>query len=110
MTRTARVTPLRRRGRPPQSADSKVRDALIEAGSSLLLRYWFGAVSSSRVPPAAGANPAMIHYYFGDKDGLYRAMLESAISPVIMRLVAMLGDPASADIESLVRTYMRVLA
>ena len=110
MTRAARTAPLRRRGRPPQSADSQVREGLIEAARSLFLRYGFRAVSSRQVAASAGVNPAMIHYYFGDKDGLYRAMLESAISPVITRLMAMLGDPASVDIEGLVRTYMRVLA
>ena len=39
----------------------------------------------------------MIHYYFRDKEGLYRAMLESAVAPVIARVSAMLGDPAAVD-------------
>jgi AcrR family transcriptional regulator len=76
----------------------------------LFLRFGFRAVSSRQVAAAAGVNPAMIHYYFEGKEGLYRAMLESAIAPVVTRLEAMLGDPKSADLESLARTYMRVLA
>jgi AcrR family transcriptional regulator len=52
----------------------------------------------------------MIHYYFDGKEGLYRAMLETAIAPIVTRLQTMLGEPRSADVEGLVRTYMRVLA
>jgi AcrR family transcriptional regulator len=100
----------RRRGRPPLAADHQVRDALLEAARSLFLKYGFRAVSSRQVAAAAGVNPAMIHYYFEGKEGLYRAMLESAIAPVVSRLAGMLGDPAAADIQGLVRTYMRVLA
>jgi len=100
----------RRRGRPPLTADSQVRDALLEAARSLFLKYGFRAVSSRQVAAAAGVNPAMIHYYFEGKEGLYRAMLESAIAPVVARLAGMLGDPAAADIQGLMRTYMRVLA
>jgi AcrR family transcriptional regulator len=92
------------------AADSQVRDALLEAARSLFLKYGFRAVSSRQVAAAAGVNPAMIHYYFEGKEGLYRAMLESAIAPIIARLAGMLGDVAAADIQGLMRTYMRVLA
>lgn len=110
MTRPVRATAARRPGRPPQEADSQVRGALLEAARTLFLRYGFRAVSSRQVAAAAGANPAMIHYYFGDKEGLYRAMLEAAIAPVVSRIGAMLGDPAAVDLEAFLRTYMRTLA
>lgn len=110
MTRTARAIPARRPGRPPQEADSQVRDALLEAARTLFLRYGFRAVSSRQVAAAAGANPAMIHYYFGAKEGLYRAMLETAIAPVVSRIGTMLGDPASVDLEAFMRAYMSTLA
>lgn len=110
MTRASRTGAARRVGRPPSSADAQVREALLAAARSLFLRYGFRAVSSRQVAAAAGVNPAMIHYYFDGKEGLYRAMLESAIAPVLARLQGMLGDPQSADLEVLVRTYMGVLA
>ncbi len=106
----ARTAAARRVGRPPQTADSQVRESLLEAARALFLRYGFRAVSSRQVAAAAGVNPAMIHYYFDGKEGLYRAMLESAIAPVIGKLGAMLGDPAKVDLQALVRTYMRTLA
>lgn len=110
MTRTTRASIGRRPGRPPVSADSQVREALLESARTLFLRYGFRAVSSRQIAAAAGVNPAMIHYYFEGKDGLYRAMLEGAIGPVVTKLTAMLGQQESVDIEGLQRTYMRVLA
>jgi AcrR family transcriptional regulator len=109
MTRVAR-SGARRAGRPPAAAEAQVREALLNAARSLFLRYGFRAVSSRQVAAAAGVNPAMIHYYFDGKEGLYRAMLETAIAPIVTRLQTMLGEPRSADVEGLVRTYMRVLA
>lgn len=109
MTRLARGG-TRRVGRPASAADAQVREALLSAARNLFLRYGFRAVSSRQVAAAAGVNPAMIHYYFDGKEGLYRAMLESAIAPIVSRLQAMLGEPRSADVDGLVRTYMQVLA
>ncbi len=83
---------------------------MLSAARSLFLRYGYRAVSSRQVAAAAGVNPAMIHYYFHGKEGLYRVMLETAIAPVITRLQAMLSDPQSADVEALVRSYMQALA
>lgn len=109
MTRLARGG-TRRVGRPASAADAQVREALLSAARNLFLRYGFRSVSSRQVAAAAGVNPAMIHYYFDGKEGLYRAMLESAIAPIVSRLQAMLGEPRSADVDGLVRTYMQVLA
>ncbi|HJS21976.1 MAG TPA: TetR/AcrR family transcriptional regulator [Steroidobacteraceae bacterium] len=110
MTRVSRSGVARRVGRPPGSADAQVRESLLNAARSLFLRYGFRAVSSRQVAATAGVNPAMIHYYFDGKEGLYRAMLEAAIAPVVGRLQAMLGEPKSADVEGLVRSYMQVMA
>ncbi|WP_406564711.1 TetR/AcrR family transcriptional regulator [Marinobacter subterrani] len=34
----------------------------------------------------SGATPAMIHYYFGNKQGLYEAVLQHALGPILSRL------------------------
>jgi TetR/AcrR family transcriptional regulator len=110
MSRPLRLAVARRPGRPRGGDDPEVRDALLEAARTLFLRHGFRAVSSRQIAAAARVNPAMIHYYFDGKDGLYRAMLEAAIAPVLTRLVAMLGQQESVDIEALAHGYMKVLA
>ena len=87
-----------------------MRGELLAAARELFLKYGFRAVSSRQVAAAAGANPAMIHYYFGNKHGLYEAMLEEAIGPGIAQLNAMLEAPADeASTARMLETYMHIM-
>lgn len=104
-------TPTRKQpGRPPAGSDQTVRQQLLAAARGLFAKQGYDAVSIRAVAEAAQVNPAMIHYYFGSKQGLYEAMLASTFAPLIERLTAVL---ASADDASALRNfftlYMRTL-
>jgi AcrR family transcriptional regulator len=89
-----------------------VRDALLKTARDLFLARGFASVSIRQIAAAAGSSPATIHYHFGDKAGLYRAMLEVAIAPVAEALQE-LGEPGRAgqvDLSRIIRLYMRMLA
>ena len=66
--------PGRRSGRPTSSEGRDVRTRLLAAARELFARRGFDAVSTRELARAAGATPAMVHYYFGDKHGLFRAL------------------------------------
>src|SRR5262245_49749657 len=101
----------RQPGRPSAKAGQDVRNELLTAARELFLKYGYRAVSSRQVAAAAGANPAMIHYYFGNKGGLYKAMLEQAIGPGLAQLAAMLqAPPSEASTARMLETYMRIMA
>jgi TetR/AcrR family transcriptional regulator len=116
----ARVAPLdrpanrsrtRRPGRPA-GGDASVRGALLESARGLFLARGFGSVTIRQIAAAAGSSPAAIHYHFGDKLGLYRAMLEGAFAPVA-EAMQRLADPArveQVDVTEVVRLYTRMLA
>lgn len=109
-TRKRRKPAARQPGRPKSRAAQDVRGELVTAARDLFLKYGYRAVSSRQVAAAAGANPAMIHYYFGNKHGLYKAMLEQAIGPGIAQLNAMLeAPPEEASVTRMLETYMRIL-
>jgi TetR/AcrR family transcriptional regulator len=103
--------PSRRRGRPA-SGDAEIRAALLQTARELFLRHGFGKVGIRRIAAAAGTTSAMIHYYFGDKLGLYRAMLEEATVPLVEGLRRLEALPAASapDLAALMATYMRMLA
>jgi TetR/AcrR family transcriptional regulator len=101
----------RQPGRPSAKAGQDVRGELIAAARDLFLKYGYRAVSSRQIAAAAGANPAMIHYYFGNKHGLYKSMLEQAIGPGIAQLAAMLeAPPSEASTVRMLETYMRIVS
>ena len=97
-------------GRPPATGDQAVRDQLIAAARGLFAKQGFDAVSTRAVAEAAQVNPAMIHYYFGSKQGLYEAMLAATFTPLVERLSAVLAaedDPAA--LRNFFTLYMRTL-
>jgi TetR/AcrR family transcriptional regulator len=97
----------RTRGRPPKSGSDDVRQALLGAARGLFLKYGYRAVSSRQIAAAAGANTAMIRYYFGGKPGLYKEMLEGVISHLRARIDAMAADPARVDLGEILAANSR---
>jgi len=89
-----------------------VRDALLETARGLFLGRGFASVTIRQIAAAAGSSPATIHYHFGDKLGLYRAMLQAAIAPVVEALQGL--DDASTAIDvrlaDVIGLYSRMLA
>ena len=100
---------LRSPGRPPVDAESDVRSALLDAASKLFLKHGFDRATARQIALAAGTTPAMIHYYFGNKLGLFRAMLERAIGPV-RELIAGSLQAGTVDPSMLIRMHMQTAA
>jgi TetR/AcrR family transcriptional regulator len=102
----------RRPGRPSGGGDAAVRASLLQCARELFLKHGFADVSTRRIATAAGTTSAMIHYYFGDKLGLYRAMLEDAMAPLVANLQRLEQAPAASppDLEALMVSHMRMLA
>lgn len=97
-------------GRP--SGDTEIRDRLLEIALHEFSMHGFRGVSVGTIAGQAGATPAMIHYYFGSKQGLYEAVLEHALGPVLSWLDAVRAEPPAAEdpLPRFVRGYMRLLA
>jgi len=61
------------------SGDRETRERLLTAAERLFSDRGFKDVTVREICHAAGANVAAINYHFGDKLGLYRAVLRTAI-------------------------------
>src|SRR3972149_7869691 len=74
-------------GRPTgRDGGRDVREALLEVAGELFSERGVNEVSLRELARAAGVTPAMVHYYFGDKQGLYEALLARALSPLVARV------------------------
>lgn len=74
-------------------------DLILDAAEELFARQGFAATTIKQIGAAAGANPALIYYYFRSKEGLYRALLERLFAYIAERAVQRLeagGAPGDA--------------
>lgn len=98
----------RSRGRPATEAAADVRAALLDAARALFLKHGFVKVSSRQIAAAAHTTPAMIHYYFEDKHGLFREIVAEAIAPFVRQLGGAFGQDGQAiDPATLIAAHMR---
>ena len=81
---------------------------MLAAARELFASRGFDAVSTRELADSAGATPAMVHYYFGDKHGLFRALTEETLGPVIASLESPLADGHPPTVVEFMEQYIGV--
>src|SRR5690554_1006934 len=80
------------------SRGTTTRDAFVEAGIRVFGRDGYLAATTKAIGREARANPALISYYFGGKEGLYRVVVERIVEEIGARI-----GPAAAEAEAALR-------
>ncbi|RZT43182.1 TetR/AcrR family transcriptional regulator [Cupriavidus agavae] len=76
--------PKRRPGRPSARTDDPgQRDRLVEAAVMLFARHGVAATSTKAIAAEAGVTPALVHYYFRDREMLLDAVFDERLQPLI---------------------------
>lgn len=91
----------RRRGRPVADDDADLRSRLLDAAERLFAERGYAATPVRAVADAAAVNPALVHYYFGGKQGLLEAVLEQALEPMSEALQALMTRPDASPTDVL---------
>ena len=91
---------------------ASTKDQLIRAGEKLFARHGIDRVTVRELNDEAGQrNASALHYHFGSRDGLVRAIVERHQAVVdaerMRRLEAMAPEP---DVRTLVALYLEPLA
>ncbi|HET8693975.1 MAG TPA: CerR family C-terminal domain-containing protein [Aquabacterium sp.] len=95
---------------PDEAAPSKgerARERLIEVASRMFADKGFAKASTREICLAAGQNVAAIHYYFGDKAGLYRAVLERPLESMVAVFAEF--DAPDLPLDQALRLFMSAL-
>ena len=82
------------------------RELLLDAAKTVFARLGFDGATVKELADTAGVNVSLVSYYFGGKEGLYRACLEQfgkARLVAAERLLKTLVDPA--DFELRIRLF-----
>lgn len=80
-------------GRPRDGNPEETRRGILRAAETSFASSGFVAATTRHVAAAAGVNVATLHYHFGSKEGLYRAVLEEVVRGSLPELPAE-GTPA----------------
>ena len=112
-------------------AERSTREALLEQGALLFARHGVAGVTARQLHDAIGSrNESALHYHFGDRDRLVRAIVLEHLAAIEVRrsalveaieaegrthdlraLVRAFAEPMAADLETpLGRAHLRVVA
>lgn len=92
---------------PPPADGAQARARLLHAALRLFAENGFAKTSIREIAQAAAVNPAAISYYFGDKNGLYRAAFNEPMGSPIA--VDAWPDTLPAFIALLIQSFMKPL-
>lgn len=84
-----------------------VRDALLLAGINLFAEKGYASTSVREIVSVAGVTKPVLYYYFQSKEGLFKAILDSAAQQLEIMLEEALQKPGTA-LERIVLLYRRI--
>jgi AcrR family transcriptional regulator len=96
----------------PTTEHVDTREALLDAAESLFSELGIQASSLRAITQRAGANLAAVHYHFGSKEGLVRAVFSRRLKPLNEERLRLLdaSDLAAADaVEQVLNAFLAPL-
>ena len=94
----------------PTAADTVQREQLLSIATDMFAQQGIQATRLRAIAERAGVTPALLNYYFGNKERLVEAMVEERFLPLVARAAAQLqqaGDDPLALVEAFIRDMVR---
>src|SRR5215208_668302 len=87
------------------------REGLLDAAEDLFSELGIQAASLRAITQRAGANLAGVHYHFGSKQGLVRAVFKRRLEPLNRERLDLLGacEREGAGVEAVLRAFIAPL-
>jgi AcrR family transcriptional regulator len=82
---------------------------LVEAAGEIFAEYGYRSATVRQICEKAGANIAAVNYHFGDKEGLYMAVLRSVPDAHAEKYPSNIGLNRAATAEQKLRAYIESL-
>lgn len=100
------AAPRRRGPRPGQAPGT--REAIVAAARAEFGDRGFSGATMRSIAARAGVDPALIHHYFGTKQGLFSEVLLIGMGPARQALPRMLAGPRDEAGRRIVRTFLEL--
>lgn len=92
----ATQTTERPRGRPVNTSQQDLKTQILDKAETLFADHGYSATSVRRIADEVEVNPALIHYYFGNKKTLLLEVMERSFEPFTDALAAMKDGPEAS--------------
>lgn len=101
----------KRPGRPEkQGVTDDSRDKLIMTAAHLFGERGYDSVSLREISNRADVTPALVAYYFKDKQGLMQAVLENGLNRLLSRIEKIIQQPENGSTaEEFIENYLEVI-
>jgi TetR/AcrR family transcriptional regulator len=86
----------RQRGRPVVTGQQDLRTQILKTAEELFADNGYAATSIRRIAETVGVNPALVHYYFGNKKALLQKVMEHSLEPLGRAIAAMKHGPEAS--------------
>ncbi|MGK5553057.1 TetR family transcriptional regulator [Actinomadura kijaniata] len=101
----------RRRGRPPgrgrRPGPTETREEILAAARGLFAEKGYDGASLRAIARAAGVDPALVHHFYGSKEGVFIAAMRFPIDPAEL-LPTIMSAPREELGETMVRVFHRI--
>ena len=97
MATAQRARKPRRPGRPTAGADLRTR--VLEAAITCFTARGIAGTPLSAIAKTSGVTPALLHYYFGDKEKLVEAIVAERLLPVVGELRSVLARDGNDSVD-----------
>lgn len=97
---------------PKTELPSDTREALLDAAEKLFSEHGIQASSLRMITQQAGANLAAVHYHFGSKEGLVKAVFSRRLRPLeeerfrLLEACDLGGGVAGQGLEQVIRAFV----
>lgn len=87
----------RRAGRPVTRPGRDARELLLTAATELFAGHGVAATTFAMIAQKAGLTPAMMHYYFKNRDALLDAVVDERLAPLLASVWGPVQPAAAAE-------------
>lgn len=103
------MNPAKARRRPTQARAQATYDAILQAAAQVLVEDGFDHASTNRLAQVAGVSVGSLYQYFGNKEGVYAALIAQHCDQQVALLRQMVGALGSAPLPVAVRAYIQAM-
>ena len=86
----------RSRGRPVDTDQQDLKKQILDTAEELFADNGYAATSIRSIAEKSAVNPALVHYYFGNKKLLLQSVLERVLEPMGLAIARLKNSPGAS--------------